>query len=337
MLEIFTEFREKLDKVMVQAFGKRIVLYGYGYTGQFLEWYANYYHSLKIDFIISDEWNSKIPYTFPVFRESLFDFDYMDVKDAIVWVAVPMEDKIKEMLESKGYVENKTYYSFVNMIYGDNYLNNVQTSTDVFFRKKTGSRDVQFMEYLEHVYGCNFVMAISKDNFADKVNYAHSYRITTQKEIFPILDKCHCIPSNEDAIFDFGCGKGGALISFLDYGFKHVGGVEYEERIYETLIDNLTRLNMKDKVICYRGNAADMDVELDAYNWFYFFDPFDRPLFERVIGHICDSIVRYPRKVNIININPKYHQVIIDSGKFILTNQFCVEMRQKVVDIFVSI
>jgi len=337
MLKIFDKFREMLDKIMVLAFGKRIVLYGYGYTGQFLEWYADYYHSLKIDFIIDDNSDFKIPYKFPVFRESLLDFDYMDVKDAVIWVAVPMERKLAERLEQKGYFKDKTYFSFVNIIYGDNYINNDNVCADVFLRKKTGNRDVQFMEYLEYVYGCNFVTAISRENFADDINYAHSYRITTQKEIFPILDKCHCIPQDKDAIFDFGCGKGGALISFLDYGFNHVGGIEYEKRIYEILEDNLIKLGLNNDVNCYRGNATDMDEELDDYNWFYFFDPFEKPIFEKVIGHICDSMTRKPRKINIININPKYHEIIINSGNFILTNQFCVDMRQKVVDVFVSV
>jgi hypothetical protein len=45
---------------------------------------------------------------------------------------------------------------------------------------------------------------------------------------------------------------------------------------------------------------------------------------------------RKPRRIHIININPKYHYVITSSGCFDLTNQFCVAMRQKVVDIFVT-
>ncbi len=103
MLKIFHEFRDCLDSIMVKAFGKRIVLYGYGYTGQFLEWYAGYYHSLHVDFIITEEWNSKIPYKFPVFRDSLFDFDYMDVKNAVVWVAVPMDGKLEAKFQGGVY------------------------------------------------------------------------------------------------------------------------------------------------------------------------------------------------------------------------------------------
>ncbi len=70
------------------------------------------------------------------------------------------------------------------------------------------------MEWLEYVYDCNFVTAIDRSNFKEAQEGGHSYRVTTQKEIFPILDKCHCQPQKNDSIFDFGCGKGGAMISF---------------------------------------------------------------------------------------------------------------------------
>lgn len=99
MLKVFDEFREKLDKTMVKAFGKRIVLWGYGYTGRFLEWYADYYHSIQMDFIITEDWSTQMPYNFPLFRDSIFEFDYMDVKDSIIWLAVPEDKAVKEKLE----------------------------------------------------------------------------------------------------------------------------------------------------------------------------------------------------------------------------------------------
>ena len=53
MLELFDEFRNALDNAMLCAMHSRIVLYGYGYTGKFLKWYADYYHSIKVDYIVS--------------------------------------------------------------------------------------------------------------------------------------------------------------------------------------------------------------------------------------------------------------------------------------------
>ena len=344
MLKIFDEFREKLDDTIVKCFGHRIILYGYGYTGRFLEWYAEYYHSIKIDFIITDDWSNGVPYNFPLFRDSLFEFNYMDVKDAIVWIAVPSEDIKIQKLEQYGYIKNKTYFNFLEIVFDKNYIRKEnKKESDIFKKKKTGLYDIQFMEWLEYVYDCNFVTAIDRSNFKEAQEGGHSYRVTTQKEIFPILDKCHCQPQKNDSIFDFGCGKGGAMISFLDYGFKKVGGVEYERKIYEIMIDNFSKLGLyfsentnSAEIQCLQKDATLVTSELDIYNWFYYFDPFEREIFSKTINNICESLKRNPRKIYIISINPMFYDVILDSGYFILTNQFCVATRQKVVDIFVS-
>lgn len=49
MLQELQEFRDKLDAVMHKCMGKRIVIYGYGYSGRFVAWYGKYYHSIKPD------------------------------------------------------------------------------------------------------------------------------------------------------------------------------------------------------------------------------------------------------------------------------------------------
>ena len=270
MLYVFDEFREKLDSVMIQILGKRIVLWGYGYTGRFLEWYADYYHSIKMDFIITEDWSRGMPYNFPLFRNSLFDFDYADVKDAVVWLAIPENELVTEKLKKVGFIKDRTYFNFLEIVFGDNYNCTQGYVEYIFKRRKTGTRDVQFMEWLEYKYDCNLVSAIDSSEFQDTMEGAHSYRVTTQKEIFPILDKCHCIPGKDDGIFDFGCGKGGAMLTFLDYGFQKVGGVEFETKIYEELILNFQKLDIDldkyNRISCIHDDATNVKVELDDYN-----------------------------------------------------------------------
>lgn len=50
MLKCLDAFRKILDDMMLEAMHKRIILYGYGYTGRFLKWYAQYYHSINPGF-----------------------------------------------------------------------------------------------------------------------------------------------------------------------------------------------------------------------------------------------------------------------------------------------
>ncbi len=299
MLELFDEFRNALDNAMLCAMHSRIVLYGYGYTGKFLKWYADYYHSIKVDYIVSLDMRFGQNYELEIFRKSLFDFDYKDVKNAIVWVAEPMDEGIEAFLEEKGY-----------------------------------QRDIQFLEWLEWKYQCNFVTAINRKDLEIAGEHGASYRVTTQKEIFPILDKCHCVPTANDAIFDYGCGKGGAMISFLDYGFQRVGGVEYETKIYNILMDNMSKLQLAGELECINKDAAEVNKELDHYNWFYFFQPFDETIFRKCIDAICKSLERHKRKIHIISIAPQSYFCMEEKECLRLTNQFTIDSRQRVVDVF---
>ncbi|MCI8947793.1 MAG: hypothetical protein HFI91_12185, partial [Lachnospiraceae bacterium] len=133
-----------------------------------------------------------------------------------------------------------------------------------------------------------------------------------------------------------GCGKGGALVSFLDYGFRHVGGIEYEPKIYEVLKENMERLGIKEEAQLLYGDAGELTVELDGYNWFYFYIPFDSYIFEKCIRAICESYKRKNRKIRILSISPYSHAFIENTGIFRLTNQFTIDTRQRVVDVFES-
>ena len=214
------EFREILDEIMIKALHRRVILYGYeSYTGRFLKWYAEYYHDIRIDYLVSTDMSRGRAYDQEIFRPSLLEFEYRDVKDAYVWLAEPLTNDTEKYLEKYGYIKNDTYFDFYTAIYGNDIIAK-DDGKDIFHRKKVGRRDIQFLEWLEWKYDCNFVTRIKKDEIAIAGEHNEGYGVTTQKEIFEILSRCHCIPHNKDAIFDYGCGKGGAVVSFLDYDLK---------------------------------------------------------------------------------------------------------------------
>lgn len=320
MLDKLVEFRELLDSTMIKDIHRRIVLFGYdSYTGRFIKWYAKYYHNIEIDFLIQLNNERGVSHEQEVFTREVLGYNYKDVADAVIWFCVPLdEDYIK-------YTKNKEYRDFFSLIYGTDYVWE-REDIDIYKKRKNGRRDIQFLEFLEWKYGCNFLQVVVTD--------ISSYSCTTQKEIFPILDAVHCNISNEDAIFDFGCGKGGALTAFLDYGFNRVGGVELDRNLYDVCIDNMNKLGEIDKVEIIAGNALDMKEELDNYTWFYFFSPLPTELYPSVINNICESFRRKKRKIRIISINPSYCKDIENTGIFRLRTQITIDTLKRVCDVF---
>lgn len=337
MIAQLQKFRDILDDIMLKCMHTRIVLYGYDtYSGRFIKWYAEYYHGIQIDWLVSDDMSTGKGYDREIFRPSVFDFGYKDIRNAILWLAQPVTDEIKEWLDEKDYKKDETYYDFYDAVFGKDYYVEADNTADAFTKTKTGKRDIQFMEWLEYKYDCNIVTPISKEDFEIVDSHGSRYSCSTQKEIFPILDHCHIHPGIDDAIFDFGCGKGGAMVSFLDYGFKNVGGVEYETKTYDVAKRNLLNLGINGvELIC--GDARNVIRELDRYNWFYFFFPFDTDVFMVVLRNILESYQRKKRKLYLIYYTAMSYSFIEDTGAFRLTNQFTVDSRQRVVGIFETI
>ena len=99
----------------------------------------------------------------------------------------------------------------------------------------------------------------------------------------------------------------------------------------------MKRLGLEDAVALINDDARNIKEQLDDYNWFYFFFPFDKIVFQTVIGNIKDSYLRKHRKIRLIYFTAMDYQFIENTSVFRLTNQFTVDSRQRVVGIFESI
>jgi len=114
--------------------------------------------------------------------------------------------------------------------------------------------------------------------------------------------------SPDDAIVDFGCGKGGILITLSKYPFTKIVGVEIAPELVAIARKNIAVLKIKNVAIeCC--DATEFD-QLDEYNYFYFFDPFPAVVMQEVVRNIEKSVKDRPRKVTIIYLNPFCHELL---------------------------
>jgi len=150
----------------------------------------------------------------------------------------------------------------------------------------------------------------------DKLNLspeqAHSYSDSGREDLQKILAVLGI--QQGDAIVDFGCGKGGALITLAEYNFSKITGVELSAELAGIARKNLARLKISsvDVVCCDAGKFFD----LDDYNYCYFFNPFPGAVMLEVLQNLARSLSRKPRKMTIIYLNPECHDTIIEHGVF---------------------
>jgi SAM-dependent methyltransferase len=117
-----------------------------------------------------------------------------------------------------------------------------------------------------------------------------------------------------DAIIDYGCGKGGILITLAKYPFVKITGVEISPELVEIAKNNIEKLNLKNiEITCCDASEF---KQLDDFNYVYFFDPFPAVVMLDVIKNIEESIRKVPRRVTIIYLNPFCHDLIETKSAF---------------------
>jgi SAM-dependent methyltransferase len=159
---------------------------------------------------------------------------------------------------------------------------------------------------------------ITIDRLNLSAEQSHSYSDSGWEHLQRVLSALEIGP--EDAIVDFGCGKGGALIVLAAYPFARIAGVEISPELVAIARKNLARLKI-DNVELVQGDARDFSA-LDAYNFVYFFNPFPCRVMAGVMVNLSASLTRQPRKITIIYLNPECHETITASGVFHKVKEF---------------
>ena len=99
-----------------------------------------------------------------------------------------------------------------------------------------------------------------------------------------------------DVVLDYGCGKG-RVDFFLSYQAKAKSiGIEYDERIYQSALDNQkTGISSgRTEFVLARAEVYDVPSEV---NRCYFFNPFSVEILRKVISRIIDSYYENSREI----------------------------------------
>ena len=100
----------------------------------------------------------------------------------------------------------------------------------------------------------------------------------------------------KDVVLDYGCGKG-RVDFFLSYQTKaNTIGIEYDERIYQSALENQKTVVSKGKSDFILARAEEYEVPSQV-NRCYFFNPFSVELLRKVMARIIESYYENPREM----------------------------------------
>jgi len=97
-------------------------------------------------------------------------------------------------------------------------------------------------------------------------------------------------------VLDYGCGKG-RVGFFLSYRTKaKTIGIEYDDRIYESALENRNSTISRVKPEFVLTKAEEYEVPPEV-NRCYFFNPFSAEILRKVMARILESWYESPREV----------------------------------------
>lgn len=123
----------------------------------------------------------------------------------------------------------------------------------------------------------------------------------------------------KDVVLDYGCGKG-RVDFFLSYQTKaKTIGIEYDERIYQSALDNqqIAVSGAKTEFVLAKAEEYAVPSEVNRY---YFFNPFSVELLQKVMARIIESYYVKPREVLLFFYYPSEeyisHLMTVDELEF---------------------
>mgnify|MGYP001050080727 CR=1 FL=1 len=311
-MDIWKDFDEFVKNMFYFTNGKRTVLWGYDLSGFFIQ-HLFLRVNRKIEYIVDD--NSINPKV-SISRSCEIE----DISPEIYTVILSGERDLKkeDFLARRGFQEN------IHYIYARKFLYESINSHDIW-------KGISYYDYLENKFHVDIIERKFTDEMENPKKDALNYSPGMGYPLMDVLD--NFIFTCKDAVFDFGCGKGGALLLFQRKGIQKIAGVEYDKPLYDILVNNYKKLNVSCENII-NGDASCVKKELDDYNYFFMYNPFEGDTFRQVIDNIEESWSRKKRCITFIYSGPYCHQYVVAHKMFQLTKQIYTDYSVRNVNVY---
>lgn len=304
------KFDTKINEVIKKCEGKNVILYGYGESGQFLEWYFERIYGKQFMCVIDD--------TVCIPGRSIqrtIVLEYIDPDETMILSSMSAGDipvVSLARMKANGYKE------------GENLL---------YLTEEIAPIEFSFYDWMEHDCGADFKTKVETKDFDYEAGDATASGPSRQRSLFDI---CRIPGMVKEPVLDFGCGKGAALAIMLAAGIKEADGIEKSQKLSDIARTNMNKIG-GEMVGIFNLDATEATDLLDKYNTFYLYDPFRGATFRKVMDNIEASVRRTKRHVRIIYANPWLHKEVEKNGIFRLTRQANSEFFLNIVNEYENI
>ena len=158
-------------------------------------------------------------------------------------------------------------------------------------------------------------LKIDSPNAALGVKYA-----ATEPRYFNLVLDQWQLDYSKFTFIDFGSGMGRVVLMASDRPFRKIIGVEFASELVAIAERNVRTYDPSRKrcgeieLICADATEFDLPNEPSI---FYFFNPFDRKIFVRVLANLERSLRQHPREAYVLYANPEHNNLFLNSEMFV--------------------
>jgi hypothetical protein len=157
-------------------------------------------------------------------------------------------------------------------------------------------------------------LAIDSPNAALGVKYA-----ATEPRYFNLILDEWGLDYSKFTFIDFGAGMGRVLLMASERPFRKIIGVEFARELITIAENNLRSYSPRRRqchdVELVAADATDFNPPVEP-SIFYFFNPFDRKIFVKVIANLERSLRHHPREAYVLYANPEHNDIFLNSDVF---------------------
>jgi len=135
---------------------------------------------------------------------------------------------------------------------------------------------------------------------ASTVEWGVHYTPLPYRAIRQILDRLSL--GADDVFVDIGCGKGRVVCCASRLPLRRVVAIEVNERLLKSTIENAAAVRGRKTPVESLAVSAD-DYDYADTTAIYLYNPFGRPVMDRVFARIDQSFKRNPRKIQVAYAN----------------------------------
>lgn len=169
--------------------------------------------------------------------------------------------------------------------------------------------------YFDFKYGLDTYTWVSKEELskeneevaANAVLY-QAIKVIPLRKLFKKLDL-----KKDQAFIDFGSGKGRVLLLASRLGYKKIKGVEFSKSLCTIAENNIAKYKKQIKVDS-TFEVINMDASIYPFEGdectIFMYNPFYKPVMDKVLKNLQESLEAHQRNVTIIYANPGKNSLI---------------------------